>query len=190
MISFEELSSKIGNDTMLVQGPGGNTSYKKDGVMWVKASGSWLANAERENIFVPVDYKKICNKIYNHDKDPVKGQVMGESTLRPSIETTMHALMPHKIVLHVHAVEPLAYLVREDCEEELRSSLNPNLEWIIVDYVKPGALLASAINDALLRKPDANIIFLRNHGIVVGAETSQEILSLIEAINKSLSERC
>jgi rhamnose utilization protein RhaD (predicted bifunctional aldolase and dehydrogenase) len=186
--SVEELCHHIGKDHLIVQGAGGNVSWKQEGRLAIKASGKWLSKAKEEDIFVFVDLDSLKRDIKKKQFD-TNPELSIQSRLRPSIETTMHALMPHKIVLHVHAVEPLAYLVREDCEEELRSSLDPNLEWIIVDYVKPGALLASAINDALLRKPDANIIFLRNHGIVVGAETSQEILSLIEAINKSLSEK-
>lgn len=180
MISFEELSSKIGNDTMLVQGPGGNTSYKKDGVMWVKASGSWLANAERENIFVPVDYKKICNKIYNHDKDPVKGQVMGESTLRPSIETTMHALMPHKVVLHTHPIELLSWLILKDARSRLNEILI-DISWVWIPYVRPGIELTMAVQKAIEGR-QVDVILLGNHGLVVGGEDCQIAFDLMNKI--------
>ncbi len=40
-----ELSARIGHDIDLVQGAGGNSSAKEGGVLWVKASGTWLAAA-------------------------------------------------------------------------------------------------------------------------------------------------
>ena len=46
--SFSELrniSSQIGNNIDFVQGAGGNTSVKEDGVLWIKASGCWLSDA-------------------------------------------------------------------------------------------------------------------------------------------------
>ena len=43
-------SARIGADPALVQGAGGNTSLKRDGVLWVKASGTWLRDAERRAI--------------------------------------------------------------------------------------------------------------------------------------------
>jgi rhamnose utilization protein RhaD (predicted bifunctional aldolase and dehydrogenase) len=49
-----DLSARIGSDASLVQGPGGNTSLKRDGVMWIKASGAWLSQARERPIMVPV----------------------------------------------------------------------------------------------------------------------------------------
>lgn len=43
--AFLALSREIGSDILKTQGAGGNTSFKRDGVMWVKASGTWLAHA-------------------------------------------------------------------------------------------------------------------------------------------------
>ena len=48
------LSARVGADPLLVQGPGGNTSLKADGLLWVKASGAELADALTRDIFVPV----------------------------------------------------------------------------------------------------------------------------------------
>ena len=42
---FRKLSANLGQDPLQVQGPGGNTSVKDDEVMWIKASGTELANA-------------------------------------------------------------------------------------------------------------------------------------------------
>ncbi|MFM8842880.1 MAG: hypothetical protein ACKOFJ_01455, partial [Actinomycetota bacterium] len=52
---LDEVSEKIGVSKDLVQGPGGNTSWKKNDVMWVKASGTRLSNAKEIEIFCKVN---------------------------------------------------------------------------------------------------------------------------------------
>ena len=47
---IKELCALIGSDPLLVQGPGGNASLKERETIWIKASGSWLADAERKDI--------------------------------------------------------------------------------------------------------------------------------------------
>ena len=49
------LSARIGADPLLIQGAGGNTSVKEGGVMWIKASGTNLADALTRDVFVPCD---------------------------------------------------------------------------------------------------------------------------------------
>ena len=49
---IEELCNKLGEDQLLVQGAGGNISWKEDDTLWVKASGTWLSKALQENIFL------------------------------------------------------------------------------------------------------------------------------------------
>ena len=74
----------------------------------------------------------------------------------------MHALMPQKVVLHLHAIEPLAVLVRKNCEAELKEKMTKDkLNWLLIDYVKPGEFLAKEIYSGLLRKPNTEIIFLK-----------------------------
>ena len=46
-----EVSARIGQDIDLVQGAGGNSSAKEGEVLWVKASGTWLAAARDQPIF-------------------------------------------------------------------------------------------------------------------------------------------
>ena len=50
-----DFCARIGRDRLLVQGAGGNVSYKSNGALWIKASGTWLADAASQEIFVPVD---------------------------------------------------------------------------------------------------------------------------------------
>lgn len=182
--SIEEFCHKIGQDQLLVQGAGGNISWKNGSELWVKASGKWIADAKREEIFVKVDLKDLREQIKNQNFDS-SPKMLFESDLRPSIETIMHALMPQKVVVHLHAIEPLALLVRKNCEVELKERMTRyKFDWLLVDYVKPGKLLAAEIHSALLSKPKADIIFLKNHGIVLAANSVGDLENKLDEINQ------
>ena len=43
-----EITEKIGKDINLVQGPGGNISYKHNGFMYVKASGTKMSDVKKK----------------------------------------------------------------------------------------------------------------------------------------------
>ena len=62
-LSIGEYCEWIGSNPLLVQGAGGNISWKEGDVLWVKASGMWLIDATKENIFVPVDLKYIKQEV-------------------------------------------------------------------------------------------------------------------------------
>src|SRR2546430_16590396 len=53
--SLLDASARIGADPLLVQAGTGNTSVKLDRVLWIKASGKWLAHAKHDELLVPVD---------------------------------------------------------------------------------------------------------------------------------------
>ena len=48
LAALKRLSARIGADPLLVQAAGGNTSLKQNGVLWIKASGTWLKDAVNE----------------------------------------------------------------------------------------------------------------------------------------------
>ena len=54
LTALRKLSAALGADPLRTQGAGGNTSIKRDGVMWIKASGTWLADALAQDIMTPV----------------------------------------------------------------------------------------------------------------------------------------
>lgn len=166
--------AQIGSDPLLVQGAGGNVSWKDGDVLWVKASGTWLAEAEAKDIFIPVDLAHLRLDIINQDFTSTP-KVVGDSVLRPSIETLLHALMPHKVVVHLHAVEILAHLVRVNPEEEFKKLIGDAVKWGCVDYFKPGADLAEAVAEYLVKHPDIDVVFLRSHGVVIGGDSVEQI---------------
>ena len=166
-VQVREYCNKIGSDSLLVQGPGGNVSWKDGDVLWVKASGTWLAHANGLETFIPVDLAHLRKAIVEK-KFSVLPKVICATTLKPSIETMLHAVMPHKVVAHLHAVEILAHLVRENPLENLKRLIGDDVKWIFVDYHKPGAELAEAVSAELATGHDADVAFLKNHGLVIG----------------------
>ncbi len=123
--TLSDYCAAIGADPLLVQGAGGNASWKDADTLWVKASGTWLAEARARDIFVPVDLAHLRGAIATGQLD-VTPRPLGDSGLRPSIETLLHALMPQPVVLHLHAVELLAQLVRPGFTEHLRANTPPS----------------------------------------------------------------
>ena len=187
--SISKLCADLGKNSLLVQGAGGNVSWKEDAVLWVKGSGTWLANAKKEDIFVPVDLEHLQNALSQANFE-IKPQVIvtqGEQKLIPSIETILHVLMPHKIVVHLHAIDVLSHLVTQDCDQSLVELFDKsNINSIFVAYHKPGPELAQAIDRALNSKKSEsspNVVLLKNHGIVLGADSIEEIQVLLETIN-------
>src|SRR5947207_729702 len=174
------LAAKLGRDPLVIQGPGGNISHKRDGVMWVKASGTWMMNALKQPILVPVDLAAVlagleandpacetCSNFIRHDLLP--------SPLRPSIETTLHAVMPQRVVLHVHCVETIAQACLSDAPERLAAAL-PGPDWVFVPYVRPGVSLARKMAERL--RPETNVVVLGNHGLVVAGDSAAEVARL------------
>ena len=176
---LREFCGHVGSDPMLTQAAGGNVSVKVEDELWVKASGTWLADALNRDIFVPVDLSALHDQIQRRvfDYTPV---ALGPSRLRPSIETMMHACMPHRYVVHLHAIEPLAILVRDDPEVELQRSLaGVSFDWRLLPYSKPGGPLSRDIALALSPRDDVECLLLRNHGVVFGGETLDRVFEMI-----------
>lgn len=181
----KEFCARIGTDPLLVQGPGGNVSWKDNDSLWIKASGKWLSKASDEEIFVPVSLSHLQDAISNKNfaSSPL---TLGDTKLRPSIETMLHALMPHKVIAHLHAVEALAHLVRKNAEAEIAELINNSIKWIFVDYHKPGAELAASVSTKLRLVPDAEVIFLKNHGIVIGAQDIYALDHILQTVTEQL----
>ena len=177
--------STIGASPLLVQGAGGNVSWKDGASMWVKASGMWLSEAKERDVFVEVGLSHLQESVAagNFTVDPI---VINASKLRPSIETLLHVLMPHRIVVHLHVVEVLAHLVRSGFEATLAARLN-GINWRAVGYFKPGAELAAAVYEVIDGRSDIDVIFLANHGVVIGGATIAAVSSTMAAVIMALS---
>lgn len=182
--AFLAVSARIGAEPSLIQASGGNTSFKEGEALWVKASGKVLANAEREDVFVSVALEGVRAAVARDEKDPVSAHVAAGSALRPSIETTLHALLPHRVVFHVHSVNALAWAIRTDGQSRVAERLD-GVNWAWVPYRRPGLPLTRQVQAVAASKPD--VLVLGNHGFVAGGADTAEVEARIADIERRLA---
>ena len=194
------VSRKYGEDSRFVIAGGGNTSYKDENHLWVKASGHALATID-ENGFAVLDRAKLApmgEKTYSADPTEREAQVkedLASACLtrdrRPSVETSLHDCMEYAYVEHLHPtlVNGLMCSVNAAniCDE-----LFP--EALYIEYTDPGYTLFKKVFDRLKawkaekgRQPQ--VIFLQNHGVFVGADTPEEIDAIYGSIMDNLERR-
>ena len=182
---LRRMSARVGKNILLTQAAGGNSSVKLGDVLWVKASGAWLADAEIKEIFLPISLSGARAALANGDERMPAAPGHPASQLRASIETSLHALMPHPVVLHVHSVNTIAWSVQKHARNELARRLH-GLAWHWLDYRHPGLPLAQAVSESLTQEP-ADVLILGNHGLVVGAPTCDAAEGLVLEVERRLS---
>jgi ribulose-5-phosphate 4-epimerase/fuculose-1-phosphate aldolase len=176
---LRELSARIGSDPLLTQASTGNSSIKLEGVLWIKASGKWMADAVHEDIFIPLDLAEVRECVKQRG-DPA------ELNARASIETAMHAVMPHRVVLHIHSVDAIAWAVRQDAPVQLKHRLD-GLRWQWIPYVPSGLPLAREIEKVLSACSDTNVLILGNHGLVIGGDDCAAVEDLLSQAQQRLA---
>lgn len=172
--AFRALSARLGQDPLQVQGPGGNTSIKDGGVMWIKASGTELANAETQDIFVAVDRAAALAEAQDRAGDgSCKSTVIDpDMALRPSIETTFHAAIDHAVVAHTHSIATITHAISPEGRAVLADKL-AGLDAVEVPYAKPGLPLTRQILARI--RPDTTVIVLHNHGLICCGATVDDV---------------
>ena len=186
LVDLANLSARIGTDPMLIQAAGGNTSVKDGDVMWIKASGTLLAEADTRDIFVPVDLPAMRAALDDPgtDADQAAQFTLSGHRLRPSIETSLHAVFSQRVVVHVHCVNTLAHAVRQNAKELLEQRLD-GFHWCDVPYVKPGANLAGSVRARV--QPETDVVVLANHGLIVAAESVAVAEALLKRVVGALA---
>ncbi len=178
--SLRDLSARVGNDPLLVQASNGNTSIKLDGILWIKASGKWLAHAMQEEMLVPLELAEVKESIHNDTE--IAPRYALKDRLRPSIETAMHAVLRHRVVIHVHSINAIAWAIRLDGPDQLKERL-AGLHWQWIPYTASGIPLARQIEKAVAGAPETDVLILGNHGLVVcgrDSDTAEKLLCEVE----------
>jgi rhamnose utilization protein RhaD (predicted bifunctional aldolase and dehydrogenase) len=190
--AFLNLSEAVGSDILKTQGAGGNTSAKFGGVMWVKASGTWLSQAKNRDIMVPVEVEPLVAALRDNDPRAEKAtdfvvKELNSSGLRPSIETSFHAALQNPVVAHYHCVNAIALSVLKRREEILseRMAKVSDLTWTTIPYRRPGTPLAREIDAVAGSLPDVLILF--NHGIIVCGRDVAEVSDRIRRVSEALA---
>jgi rhamnose utilization protein RhaD (predicted bifunctional aldolase and dehydrogenase) len=181
--SLIDLSARLGKDPLLVQASNGNTSIKLDGSLWIKSSGKWLANAGREELLVPIPLKVVRESIRNNTE--IAAVKIGEKQMMPSIETAMHAVLSHRVVIHVHSVNTIAWAIRRDGMVQLKERLG-GLSWLWIPYVGSGIPLAREIEKRLADAPETDVLVLGNHGLVVCGADCDAAETLLNEVERRL----
>jgi rhamnose utilization protein RhaD (predicted bifunctional aldolase and dehydrogenase) len=104
--------------------------------------------------------------------------------LRPSIETSLHAIFTQRVVLHVHCIHTLAHAVLANGIDHLREKLK-GLDWVQVPYARPGAELAKTVADVLTT--DTTIVVLANHGLLVAGDSVADALAQVRDVHRRLA---
>ncbi len=174
---LSEFCNKVGKDILLVQGVGGNVSYKSNDKLIIKASGVSLKDALNNDIFVNINLNTFKTSFSQGEKfKNININFDDKSNIRPSMETLMHIVIKHKFVIHLHAIEALTYLVRNSAEQDLSRKINFTDNYLIIDYKMPGKDLAREIFEKLINQnKKINIFLLKNHGIIFSGDCLSEI---------------
>lgn len=183
--AFRALSARLGQDPLRVQGPGGNTSIKSDGVMWIKASGTELADAQTAPIFVAVDRNAAKLEAEGAGDGTCKATVLDRAnTLRPSIETTFHAALDWPVVAHTHSIATLVHAISPQGRKEAARKL-ADLSTVFVPYAKPGLPLTREIMSRATT--DTRIIVLENHGLICCGATVADVAQIMDEVESRLA---
>jgi len=191
-----EVSRFYGSKRDFVIAGGGNTSYKDDDKIYVKASGVSLATID-ENGFAILDrkaMKAISEKAYSKDAmerenqikhDLLNARFQPEKGLRPSVEASLHNLIAYNFVVHTHSTKVNGLMCGMNAEK-LTAELFGD-EVVYVPYVDPGYILFKEVEtrvNAFRTKlgTEPQIILLQNHGIFVAANTIAEIHTLYNKV--------
>ncbi|HET9235025.1 MAG TPA: bifunctional aldolase/short-chain dehydrogenase, partial [Candidatus Eisenbacteria bacterium] len=192
-------SRLIGQDPDLVLHGGGNTSLKGTyrtllgddvAAIWVKGSGSDLETVTPSG-FPAIDLthlrrlrgleslsdQQMVNELRTH--------MFNAGAPNPSVETLLHAFLPHRFIDHTHAD---AALVLSHQPADLASALMAEAfpGWGVVPYVMPGFKLAKLAAEAYERDPDMPGLVLVNHGLFTFSDDARESYErMIEAVDRA-----
>lgn len=191
--SLIAISHKYGADDRFVIAGGGNTSYKDADHLWVKASGHALATITEDG-FAELDralLNKMNDKKYSDDsairEDQVKNDLAAACITkdrRPSVETSLHNCMKAAYVVHLHPTLVGGLMCSTEAEA-ICARLFPDA--LYIPYTDPGYTLFKKVYDKIKAYSKSSghepqVIFLQNHGIFVGADSTEEIGKIYDEV--------
>jgi rhamnose utilization protein RhaD (predicted bifunctional aldolase and dehydrogenase) len=194
-----EVSRLYGANKEYVIAGGGNTSFKNNDYLWIKASGVYLSNINADG-FVCLSRDKlkiIYRKKYSTNpqkretevKNGLNNAIVSGRGKRPSVESSLHDIINYPFVVHTHPTLVNSLL----CSKNARS-LSEKLfgyDALFIEYVDPGYILFRKISDELviyrrLRSCDPKIILIENHGIFVSGASIREIKNIYRKIENTI----
>jgi rhamnose utilization protein RhaD (predicted bifunctional aldolase and dehydrogenase)/NAD(P)-dependent dehydrogenase (short-subunit alcohol dehydrogenase family) len=191
-------SRLLGRDKSLVLHGGGNTSVKlreknlfgeEEDILYVKGSGWDLETIEAPG-FTPVSlgYVKRLAGLPSLS-DPQMVNELATHTLRagapaPSVETILHAILPHKYVDHTHADAVLSVSNAPQGEKRVREIYGERV--VVIPYIMAGFDLAAYCAREFPQQAGNNTVgmVLLSHGIFsFGSDARQSYERMIELVS-------
>jgi rhamnulose-1-phosphate aldolase/alcohol dehydrogenase len=176
----------LGSDPRLVLHGGGNTSVKtvvKDQlgedveVICIKGSGWDMGVIEPAGLpavrLEPLRKLRKLDKL--SDEDMVNYQrinLLDSTAPNPSVETLLHAFLPHKFIDHVHSTAVLALTDQPDNKALVQEVYGDRVAY--VPYTIPGFALAKSVADVFDKNPDVEGLVLLQHGIFTVGDTAEQ----------------
>ena len=176
----------LGGEPRLVQHGGGNTSVKttireRTGapveVLCVKGSGWDMASIAPPGLpavrLAPL--LKLASLKSLSDEDMVaiqRGNLVDSNAPTPSVETLLHAFIPHKFIDHTHANAVLALCDRPNGIALCLKVFGHRV--VVVPYVMPGFALAKKAQEVFAANPQVEGLVLDKHGIFTFGHTARE----------------
>jgi rhamnose utilization protein RhaD (predicted bifunctional aldolase and dehydrogenase)/NAD(P)-dependent dehydrogenase (short-subunit alcohol dehydrogenase family) len=176
----------LGGDPRLVLHGGGNTSVKTRAadlmarevdVLCVKGSGADMAVIEPAGL--PAvrlgELRMLRARAAMTDEEMVRVQranLLDPAAPNPSVETLLHAFVPHKFVDHTHATAVLSLIDQADGEARAAELYDGRMG--IVPYIMPGFELAKRAAEVFEATPGAVGLILHKHGIFTFGESAEE----------------
>lgn len=196
MKGFVQISKYSGMREDLVQAGGGNSSFKiSNEKMAIKASGFQLADVTEEDGYALVNPQIIRERFLGCEDlsvmtDDESKVILNDAFIegkRPSIETFLHAISG-RYTLHTHPMVVNVLTCRKGGMDVLKK-LFPKA--LLVPYATPGVELAKAYFEAYKEAANGQdeifeIVFLQNHGLVVSADTAEDVIAKTEEVNSKL----
>src|SRR6266699_1670102 len=191
----------LGREPRLVLHGGGNTSVKTTlpdllgdevAVLCVKGSGADLAEIEPAGL--PAlrleRLRKLRAREALSDEEMVRVQranLLEPTAPNPSVETLLHAFLPHKFVDHTHATAVLALTDQPDGERIARETFGDRMAY--VPYTIPGFALAKSVADIYDANRNVQGLILVRHGIFTFAEDARAACELMIGMSTLAGER-
>jgi len=191
-----EISKFYGNNKDYVIAGGGNTSFKDNDTIWIKASGQSLAELNEAGLVSLNRLKLHIISSANYSEEPVEREEQVKEDLfrsiidpvknnRPSVETSLHEVIQYKYVVHLHPTHINGILCSRNAKSLTQKLFGESV--LFVPYTDPGYTLFKKLESEIISyrskfSHDPQIIFLENHGSFVGADTTQEIRKIYEDI--------
>jgi rhamnose utilization protein RhaD (predicted bifunctional aldolase and dehydrogenase)/NAD(P)-dependent dehydrogenase (short-subunit alcohol dehydrogenase family) len=188
----------LGRVPALVQHGGGNSSVKtqvrdlvgdESDVLCVKGSGWDMATIEPAGLpavrLAPLLRLRARDALPDDEMVRIQRACLVDPMApNPSVETLLHAFLPHKFVDHTHATAVLSLTNQPDGEEICRDVYDDRLG--VVPYVMPGFALARKAAEIYEQSPQVEGLILLKHGIFsFGAEAREAYERMIEAVSRA-----